>query len=339
MKTFFQKTIILSFFLALLPALALAQPGIPHKFYGNVTFESGAAPDGLLVEAKINGVIVGSSLTAGGKYGYNPSLLFVSDEHSDNDGKTITFYVAGVDTGETAVFSTGASTNLNLTVPGVIGNITKTEGQTVTNETVAVTPQVSTNINMGSSNLSVTISSTSTTSAVIEKIEKLVSGNVAVYSGKNFLNAYDIKITGSSLTIDVTMKYSDSGINEDTIAPYRFINNVWTAITPFTIDKSANTITFTITSGQTFYGVFGAVQTQTVTPTPTPSGGTGGATPAPAVVVIKGDIDGNSKVNIFDFNTLMVNWGNNPLNIAADLDSNGRVDIFDFNLLMVNWTG
>jgi len=33
----------------------------------------------------------------------------------------------------------------------------------------------------------------------------------------------------------------------------------------------------------------------------------------------------------------MVNWGDNPLNFAADLDGNGKVDIFDFNILMVNW--
>lgn len=50
-----------------------------------------------------------------------------------------------------------------------------------------------------------------------------------------------------------------------------------------------------------------------------------------------GDIDGNNKVDILDFNLLMINWGNNPQNEAADIDGNGKVDIFDFNLLMVNW--
>lgn len=56
-------------------------------------------------------------------------------------------------------------------------------------------------------------------------------------------------------------------------------------------------------------------------------------------VKITGDINNNNKVDIFDFNTLMVNWGNSPANLAADLDGNGKIDIFDFNLLMVNWTG
>lgn len=67
----------------------------------------------------------------------------------------------------------------------------------------------------------------------------------------------------------------------------------------------------------------------------TAGGGGGGYTP-PATYTT-GDIDENGAVDIFDFNTLMVNWGDSPTNSAADLDGNGKVDIFDFNLLMVNW--
>ncbi len=52
---------------------------------------------------------------------------------------------------------------------------------------------------------------------------------------------------------------------------------------------------------------------------------------------ITGDINDDGKVDIFDFNLLMVNWGDSPANLAADLDDNGRVDISDFNLLIVNW--
>ena len=73
-------------------------------------------------------------------------------------------------------------------------------------------------------------------------------------------------------------------------------------------------------------------------PTPPPGGG-GGVDGTPVSTTYKtGDMDKNNKVDVFDFNTLMVNWGNNPTNSAADLDGNGKVDIFDFNLLMVNWT-
>ncbi len=46
------------------------------------------------------------------------------------------------------------------------------------------------------------------------------------------------------------------------------------------------------------------------------------------------DFNKDGKVDILDFNYLMVHWGSsNPG--AADLDSDGDVDIFDFNLLMI----
>lgn len=321
----------------ILPVFVLAVESMPHQFYGTVNFNNGSAPDGLLIEVKIDNVVVGSSVTNDGKYGYS-SIFYITDPDSNRNGKTMKFYVNGIDTGETAIFSNGNSTNLPLTVSGTIGTIAKNEGEKVENETVTVTPQVSTNIQLGT-NLSVTISSPTTTNAVIEKIEKMSSGNVAVFSGKNFLNAYDIKISGENLNISVTMKYDETGIDENTIVPYSFNGTSWVAITPFTIDKTANTITFTISSGHTVYGVFGSVAQAVSTPSPSPSGGGGGGgdTTPPVTVFKKGDADKNGKVDIFDLNILMVNWGNNPANAAADLDGNGKVDIFDFNILMVYW--
>lgn len=78
------------------------------------------------------------------------------------------------------------------------------------------------------------------------------------------------------------------------------------------------------------------------------SGGGGGSTIIPqgivagtstttAAAVKKGDASGDGKVDIFDFNTLMISWGTTPKNPSADLDKNGKVDIFDFNILMINW--
>ena len=322
----------------ILPVFVWATPAMPHQFYGTVNFDSGSASNGLLVEAKIDNVVAGTSVTNDGKYGYN-SVFYITDPEGDRNSKTIKFYVNGIDSGETYVFSTGASTNLPLTVPGTIGNITKNEGEVMTNEEVVVTPQSSTNIQFGT-NLSVTISSAINTNATIEKIEKKTSGNVAVFSGKNFLNAYDIKISGESLNISVIMKYDDTGIDEDTVVPYRFstTSNSWVAVTPFTIDKTANTITFTIYSGQTVYGVFGSVVQAASTPPSTPTGGVGGVGGAETTYKI-GDSNRDGKIDIFDFNLLMVNWGNNPDNLLTDLDNNGKIDIFDFNLLMVNWTG
>lgn len=53
---------------------------------------------------------------------------------------------------------------------------------------------------------------------------------------------------------------------------------------------------------------------------------------------ITADIDDDGSVGVLDFNTLMVNWGDNPDNDAADLTGDGTVDILDFNTLIVNWT-
>ncbi|MEK7194902.1 MAG: dockerin type I repeat-containing protein [Patescibacteria group bacterium] len=91
--------------------------------------------------------------------------------------------------------------------------------------------------------------------------------------------------------------------------------------------------------------------TPTSTPTPTPTqnnsgggggGGGGGANngnqgQVSGVSTILGDINKDGKVDVLDFNALVVNWGNNPQNINADLTGDGKVDILDFNALMVAW--
>jgi len=86
---------------------------------------------------------------------------------------------------------------------------------------------------------------------------------------------------------------------------------------------------------------------RTPTPTPIPAGGSGGggsylptatATPTPSTTSQKGDANGDGKVDIFDFNSLMIHWGQAGKGVIGDFDGNGVVDIFDFNLLMINWT-
>ena len=91
---------------------------MPHQFFGAVKFTDGVAvPNGMTVEAKINGSVVGSSVTADGNYGYNPNLLFAADNQGVNAGKTVEFYVSGVKANETAIFVNGNSSQINLTIP------------------------------------------------------------------------------------------------------------------------------------------------------------------------------------------------------------------------------
>jgi hypothetical protein len=65
-------------------------------------------------------------------------------------------------------------------------------------------------------------------------------------------------------------------------------------------------------------------------PTPTP-------TPTPLPVSLPGDIDGDGKVGIFDYNILVGNFGKTGSGIPADIDGNGKIDIFDYNILVGNF--
>ncbi len=49
------------------------------------------------------------------------------------------------------------------------------------------------------------------------------------------------------------------------------------------------------------------------------------------------DANKDGKVDVLDFNILMVNWGSTVAGNIADFDNNNKVDIFDFNLLMIHW--
>lgn len=103
------------FALVLLCGIVVAQLGVPHQFYGDVNFADVPAPDGSLVEAKIDGTTVATITTSDGKYGYD-QLFYVEDPNTDRDGEVIHFFVRGYDTGETDIFQNGMSTRLDLPV-------------------------------------------------------------------------------------------------------------------------------------------------------------------------------------------------------------------------------
>lgn len=96
------------------------------------------------------------------------------------------------------------------------------------------------------------------------------------------------------------------------------------------------------------------VSPTTPTPTPTPSGGGGGggapaATPTPSPTTSlsptplpseakKADVNNDNKIDVLEFNTLMVNWGSTTGGNVADFNGDGKVDIMDFNFLMIYWS-
>jgi hypothetical protein len=66
------------------------------------------------------------------------------------------------------------------------------------------------------------------------------------------------------------------------------------------------------------------------------------ASPSPSIApspspLKPGDLDGNSKIDIFDYNILLTNFGKTGAGIQGDLDINNKVDIFDYNILLTNF--
>lgn len=70
-------------------------------------------------------------------------------------------------------------------------------------------------------------------------------------------------------------------------------------------------------------------------------GGAGSVTqtPAPTAGAKQGDLNGDGKIDIFDYNTMVTNFGKTGSNgfTPADINKNGSVDIFDYNILIGNF--
>ena len=97
--------------LTLLPSVVLAQRVIPHAFLGLATVNGNPASDGTVVAALVDGRQVVAESVSGGSY---PVLLVEPDANSFV-GKTVTFTIGGIPANETALWTQGEITQLNLT--------------------------------------------------------------------------------------------------------------------------------------------------------------------------------------------------------------------------------
>jgi len=104
------------------PVYAQSVPPLPHAFYGSVTVNGDPARVGTEVEARGTGVATGVdgnpvTVTTTGIYGtssaFEPRLVV---QGYIDEGATITFYIDGYSTGQTAAWHSGEVTPLNLSV-------------------------------------------------------------------------------------------------------------------------------------------------------------------------------------------------------------------------------
>ena len=94
-------------------AQQMEPPGPPHLFYGTVTINWAAAPDGTRVSAEVDGVEAKTGTTREGIY-----LFWVDGAAGDE----VVFKVNGVVAEETGVFKSGGSTELNLSATQTAGD-------------------------------------------------------------------------------------------------------------------------------------------------------------------------------------------------------------------------
>ena len=156
--------------------------------------------------------------------------------------------------------------------------------------------------------------------AEIENIE--VANTVVTIQGR-----YSIDVPDGSVNEGKMIKFKVIGIANDAnqceslnIATNPIINLSLAVVSPTTPPE--NPPTAPVSGG-------GSYTPPSITTTPTPL-----SEAAKAV-----DTNGDDKIDILDFNSLVVNWGSTESGNTADFDNNGTVDIFDFNLLMTYWTG
>jgi len=116
------------------PVFANGIPALPHAFYGTVTVNNNPAGGGTQISATVaEGEVITNvqnplTTTIAGEYGSDGLYLLVQGDIQN--GATITFYVNGRSTGQTATFEVGGGPtlrNLTVTIPtdGGGGGITR----------------------------------------------------------------------------------------------------------------------------------------------------------------------------------------------------------------------
>ena len=114
--------------LFLMPPGASAQRVIPHAFLGLATINGSPAADGTVVAALVDGRQVAAKSVSGGSY----PVLLVEPANDSFAGKIVTFTIGGIPANETALWTQGEVTELNLSATPSPGTPTATPAPTAT---------------------------------------------------------------------------------------------------------------------------------------------------------------------------------------------------------------
>lgn len=309
----------------------------------------------------------------GGPGAYDQKLLVQGNLTEGNltEGDPIRFTVSGVEASQTAQFESGKveAKNLAFTIAqvevtpsglsGLLDNGTLAVSGTTENATSLNTTQQVV-INVGTSKVVLPQGTTITkvgggtfnannltaNSVTASTLSGLGSGVVADGALQWGLSGIELQFNPAiTVTIFVGASFNGQTLN---ITRSTSGSSGWTndgIASPATCVVSLGECTFSATKASYFLASHTVVVT---TPTPTPSGSTGGSgggittpsTPTSPLSAAAQKVDANkdNKIDVLDFNTLMVNWGKTTANNVADFNGDGKVDVFDFNLLMINWT-
>jgi hypothetical protein len=321
-----------------------------------------------VVIAKVNGVEKGRVTTAvTGKYGgpgaYDQKLLVQGEISGSPD---IIFTVSGFNGTPTASFESGKVEELNLAFTVAQVEVSNTNlSSLLNNGTLAVsgTTESASSLN-ATQQIVINVAVDGGVSKVV-----LPKGTTITKTGGGTFNANNLTanaVTSSSLSglgtgvvadgalqwglLGIELQFSSpititifvgTSFNGQTLNITRSTSGSsgWTSdgiVSPATCVVSSGECTFSATKASYFLASHTVVTTTTTNTTTSGGGGGGGGIIIPTPKV--GDTNNDGRVDILDFNTLMVNWGSTSINNPADFNKDSKVDILDFNTLMVNWT-
>jgi hypothetical protein len=158
-------------------------------------------------------------------------------------------------------------------------------------------------------------------------------GGGAFYSSAKAITAFTVSgqlgatiINEIAHTILLTMPY---GANVTALAPIVTITGVSVSPASGEVKNFTNTQTYIVIAAD------GSIQNYAVTVNIAPA--TGRETDWFIKEVVRTDIIRDGKIDVLDFNAMMINWDKKGIGNSADVNQDGSVDIFDFNALMVHW--